>query len=95
MDVRPTDYWVSDDLVDAARELIRSHDDRCIVSIYDLLDELSDKFSDGFLVSPDTHKLLNLIWMLWDEPHIYSPDLGGIEFVWDEKRSAIESQRPH
>jgi hypothetical protein len=52
-----------DDLVAAAREFIRSQG--CVVSIGLLLDWLSRKFGERFVVSPDTYKVLNLISILW------------------------------
>ncbi len=72
-----------DDLVAAAREIIHSED--CIVSIFDLLDALSDKFGDRFSVSPDVYTVLNLIETLWADPHVDPvPDTEWIEFTWDE-----------
>ena len=75
-----------DDLVAAACEFIRSEDDGCVVHISELLDELSTKFGDRFRVSPETYKVLDLIWALWDDPHIEQvPGTGCIEFAWNEK----------
>lgn len=74
-----------DDVVAAARELIRDEGDACVIDLYDLLDELGDKFGDRFPVSPDTNKVLQLILTLWDDPHIDNPGIGGIEFAWNEK----------
>jgi hypothetical protein len=84
--VTPSDdvAWPAD-LVAAARELIRSEGDACVVSISELLEELNDTFGDRLPVSPDMHKLLNLIETLWDDPHIDHPEAGWIEFAWNEK----------
>jgi hypothetical protein len=72
-----------DDLVAAARELIRSEGDGCVVSIWELLDELSDKFGDRFGVSPDTDDVLRLIETLWADPEIHQVPDGWIEFGWN------------
>jgi hypothetical protein len=81
------DYDIAPDLVDAAREIIRSQDDLCIVGISQLLDELSDKFGDRFCVSPDTNQLLYLIMSLWADPHIDRIPDRWIEFAWNEAGS--------
>lgn len=74
-----------DDLVAAAREVIRSEGDGCIVGIGQLLDELSDKFGDRFHVSPETHIVLDLIGHLWADPHVDQvPNTGWIEFAWSD-----------
>ncbi len=46
------------DYVAAAREFIRNGSHGCVVSIWELLDELSAKFGDRFNVSPDLHEVL-------------------------------------
>src|SRR6478752_4031492 len=51
MSVTPNDYVAApNDVVAAAREFIRGEGDACVVSIYRLLHELSDKFGDRFPV---------------------------------------------
>lgn len=86
MSVPPTDYYPGTQVVAAAREIIRGEGDGCVVSIGDLLDELSDKFGDRFPVSPDTYNVLNLIGTLWADPHVDQvPHTGWIEFAWNEK----------
>jgi hypothetical protein len=83
MSVTPNDYVFAPDLVVAAREVIRS-EGGCVVSIWQLLDELSDLFGNRFVVSPDTYKVLDLIETLWDDPHIDQVPGGGIEFALRE-----------
>jgi hypothetical protein len=79
-------YVPAPDLVAAAREFIRSEGDGCIVSIDQLLDELSGKFGDRFPVSPDTYEVLDLIETLWADPHVDQVSHSGlIEFAWSEK----------
>ncbi len=79
-----TDETISlDDLVAAAREIIRSDD--CVVSISQLLHDLGEKFGDRFSLSPDVDMVLWLIWALWDDPHIDQVDDGLIEFAWNEE----------
>lgn len=68
------------DLVATATEFIRSEGHRCVVSIDELLDELSDRLP----LSEDTCTLLNLIVQLWDNPRIDQIPNGGIEFAWNE-----------
>jgi hypothetical protein len=58
---KTNDYVFAPDLVAAAREFIRSEGDSCIVSIGQLLDELSGEFGDRLPVSLDTYKVLDLI----------------------------------
>ena len=79
------DYLVAPDVLAAARELIRGEDDGCVVGISELLERLSEKFGDRFRVTPDMHKLLDLILTLWDDPHIDHPERGWIEFAWNER----------
>ena len=87
MSVTPNDYVAApNDVVAAAREFIRGEGDACVVSIYRLLHELSDKFGGRFPVSPDTYKVLDLIETLWADQHIDQvPGTGSIEFAWNEK----------
>jgi len=57
-----------------------------VVSIWQLLDELSGKFGDRFPVSPDTYEVLDLIETLWADPHVDQvPDMGLIWFAWSEQ----------
>jgi hypothetical protein len=87
------EYVRAPDLVAAAREVSRREGNGSIVSIWELLDELSGKFDDRFPVSPDTYsvspdvyKVLDLIETLWGDPHIDQvPNTGCIEFAWNEK----------
>jgi len=87
MSVTPNDYVAApNDVVAAAREFIRGEGDACVVSIYRLLHELSDKFGDRFLVLPNTYEVLDLIETLWADQHVDQvPDTGSIEFAWNEK----------
>ena len=87
MSVTPNDYVAAPhDVVAAAREFIRGEGDACVVSIYRLLHELSDKFGDRFLVLPNTYEVLDLIETLWADQHVDQvPDTGSIEFAWNEK----------
>jgi hypothetical protein len=73
-----------DDYVAAAREFIR-REGGCVVSICQLLDELSDKFGDRFAVSLDTYKVLDLIETLWADPHVDQVPMDGSSFAWNEK----------
>ena len=85
MPLTSNDYSVAPDLVDAAREIIRSQGDRCIVGISELLEGLSGKFGDRFRISPEMYQLVDLIDTLWADPHIDQvPDTGWIEFAWNE-----------
>lgn len=90
MSVTPNDSVVAPDVVAAARELIRNEGDGCIVPISELLDELSDKFGDGFRVSSDAWRILDLIHELWDDPHIHRPDN---EFIALYAPSAVRQSR--
>ena len=86
MSVTPSEHVVPPgDVVAAAREFIRG-EGGCVVSICQLLDELSDMFGDRFPVSPDTYKALDLIQTLWADPHVDQvPYTESIEFAWNEK----------
>ena len=86
MSVTPNEYVCAPDLVAAAREFIRG-EGGCVVSIWWLLDEMTDKFGDRFPVSPDTYKVLDLIETLWADSHVDQvPATETIEFAWHEKR---------
>jgi hypothetical protein len=81
MSVTPNNHVAApDDVVAAAREFIRGEGD-CVVSIWQLLDELTDKFGDRFPVSPDTYKALDLIETLWADPHVDQVPHGCIDFA--------------
>jgi len=85
MSLTPADYDTADNLVEAAREIIRSQGDRCIIGITQLLEDLSCKFGDWFHFSLNMHQLVDLIETLWEDPHIDQvPDTGWIEFAWNE-----------
>jgi hypothetical protein len=85
MSVTPNDYVAAPgDVAAAAREFIRS-EGGYVVSICQLLDELSDMFGDRFPVSPDTYKALDLIQMRWADPHVNQAPHGSIEFAWSEE----------
>jgi hypothetical protein len=84
MSVTPNDHVCAPDLVAAARESIRREGD-CVVSIWRLLDELTNKFGDRFRVSPDVYKVLDLIETLWADPHVDQVPHGSIEFAWSEE----------
>jgi hypothetical protein len=88
----PDEKVASDDLVAAAREIIRGEGDRCIVSISELLDKLEDQYGDQFRVSPDTCQVLQLIRTLWEDPHIDQVShMWDIEFAWNEEGYYPES----
>lgn len=78
------DDRIASDVVRAAREFIRREGHNSVVAIWGLLDELSEKFGDRFRVSPDMHKLLDLITKLWDDPHIDQPLPRWVEFTWND-----------
>jgi hypothetical protein len=78
MSVTPNDY------VAAAREFIRG-EGGCVVGIWQLFDELTDKFGDRFRVSPDVYKVLDLIETLWADPHVDQVPHGSIDFAWSEE----------
>jgi len=74
-----------DDLFAGAREIIRSGD-HCVITVFELLDELSTKFGARFAVPPETYKVLDLIQMLWGDEHVdRGPSTGWIEFAWREE----------
>jgi hypothetical protein len=80
------DDWVAfRDVVAAQRDVIRDEDGGCVVSIGQLLEELSDKLGGRFVVSSDMHRLVDLIEELWADPHVDQvPHTGCIEFAWNE-----------
>lgn len=75
-----------DQLVHVARERIRREGHACIVSIEDLLHELSEQFGDRFFLSDTVYNVLELIHTLSEDPHIdLVTDMGFIWFVWNEQ----------
>jgi hypothetical protein len=84
MSVTPDDDVFAPDLVAAARESIRREGDG-VVSIWRLLDELTNKFGDRFRVSPDVYKVLDLIETLWADPHVDQVPHGSIEFACSDE----------
>ena len=95
MSLPPSEYVAAPEVVAAAREIIRRESDGCccVVSIGQLLYELSNKFGDRF-VSSDMHKLLDLIQELWADPDIDQvTDEGWIEFAL-ERRNSIRPTSP-
>ncbi|HRD10805.1 MAG TPA: hypothetical protein PLI79_02980 [Mycobacterium sp.] len=75
-----------DEFIVAAGEFIRAKAP-CVVSIYEILDGLTDSFADRFQVSDEVYEVLNLIATLWAEPHIRDPQAGWFEFIWSEERT--------
>jgi hypothetical protein len=64
----------------AAREFIRS-EDGCVVSMSELLDELSDDVGEQF----GAGQAVWLIEELWADAHIDQvPNTGWVEFAWNE-----------
>lgn len=79
------EYILNSEVVAAAREYIRTAEDGCVVSIWELLKALSDKFGEQFTVSPEVHRVVGLIEELWDDQHIDPvTNLAAIEFAWIE-----------
>lgn len=74
------------ELLVAATEFVRAQAPY-VVSINEVLDELSDRFPDRFQVSDEVIEVFKLIAMLWDDPRIEAPHIGWIEFAWSEERS--------
>jgi hypothetical protein len=86
----PNENVPKPDYLAAAREFVHSQGG-CVVSIWELLDELSGKFGDPFPVSPDTYEVLELIETLWADPHIDQvPGTRSIEFAWNAKGGGSE-----
>jgi hypothetical protein len=86
MQVTPDETLDVSDLVAAARELIHNEGERCIISIWRVLEGLRHVLGDRFSVSPDVYTVLDLIETLWEDPHIDQvPDTGWIEFAWREE----------
>lgn len=83
MPATPAESPDLEDLVDAAREIIRRDDG--VVSISELLHDLREKFGDRFSLSPDVDMVLWLIWALWEDPDIDQVQDGWIEFAWNEE----------
>jgi hypothetical protein len=82
MSTTPDEDANSEELFDAAREIVRSQSDGCPVSIFQLLDELSTNFGERFVLSWDMHQVLYLIEALWGDVHIDQVPDGSIEFRW-------------
>jgi hypothetical protein len=81
MSLMSAEYSVPLDVYSAVRAFIRSQGDGCIVSMTQLLDELSETLGDQF----GACRSLNLIETLWADPHIDQvPDTGWVEFAWNE-----------
>jgi hypothetical protein len=74
--------------VGTSSEFIRAAGE--VVGFIELLDHLEATLGDHFLAVFGPDALPSLIELLWEQPHIYQPDLGWIEFVWDEGRSERE-----
>jgi hypothetical protein len=79
----PNEYVLPPDLANAAGEFVCGHDKGCIVSIWELLEELRGKFGDRLPVSPDNYGVLDLTETLLADPHVDQvPSAGSIEFAW-------------
>lgn len=81
-----------DQLFETARNLIRNADDHDLVTVTEVLDELSERFPQRFRVSSDTYEVLGLIAMLWQDPHIFNPGDDVIEFGWRDARPEHDSR---
>jgi hypothetical protein len=81
MSLTVIDYSASPDVLAAAREFIRTQGG-CVVSIRELMNELTDELGDWFGVE----QALTLIEALWDDPHVDQVhDAGLVEFAWSEE----------
>lgn len=79
----------------AARQIVHNAGHACIVSIWQLLDELTNHVGTQFKVTPEMHQLLDLIEALWADPHVDQvPATGEVEFAWNEagRRDDCESE---
>jgi len=85
MFVDPLDCVAPPDVVAAARDLIWNNGEGRIVSIFQVLDNLSQRFGDRFNVSPAVYKVLDLMGTLQDDPQIDQSQSGWIEYVWNEQ----------
>ena len=72
---------VTEEQVKAAIQVLRDHaiqdGPRCRVSISTLLDELKIPYT------PDMHRLIDLIYSLWEHPNVERVDDDWIEFIWE------------
>ena len=76
------DCTATDAQLTAAREILRERGPREAVSLGDLLDTLGDRFP----TTPDMHRLIELIYELWNDPHVEQvTGFGGIDFAWVEQ----------
>jgi len=83
--VTTNDYVCAPDLVAAVREFIPG-EGGCVVSIWQMLEELSDKFGNRLPVSPNIYRALDLLETLWADSHVNQvPNTEAIEFAWNEK----------
>ena len=75
------EFPATDEQVAAAIQLLRDHaiEDgrRSPVSITTLLDEL------GIPCSPDMHRLIDMIYSLWEHPNFHRVYDDWIEFIWE------------
>jgi hypothetical protein len=74
-----------DDLLDAARGVIRDAGHDCGVNLADLLDELDLKFAGRFGSCPELIAFVQLLWALRDDEHVFTLNGDGMEFMWIEK----------
>jgi hypothetical protein len=75
------DYSLSLEIFIAAREYIRSQGNACIVSISQLLEELSYTLDDGF----GAGQVVRLTHELWADAHVDQiPESELIEFAWSD-----------
>jgi hypothetical protein len=85
MTATPYENIPMDNLVAAARELIRNEEGGCVVHIHELIEGLRSELGERFGVLSDAYRMIALVERLWEDPHIDHPDNGFIEFVWNEK----------
>jgi hypothetical protein len=88
----PADTPSLEDLVAAAREKIRNRGDACIVSVFELLDELSAEFGDRFSASSDTYLILDLVEALWADPHVRPGVLHRMDRIRVERAGLLPAQ---
>jgi hypothetical protein len=85
MSQTPNDAVALPDHVETKRERVRREGNACIVSVWQLLDDLNDQFGDRFLMSDETKNVLELIERVWEDRHIDQPGAPFIEFAWNER----------
>jgi hypothetical protein len=94
--IETTTTPADDGFMSTALDFIRvgGHDcDGSVVNVFELMEELQNKFGDWFHLSPEQYDLLELIDWVAADPRVDLTGFQGVEFVWRGETSVCANNK--